>query len=218
MTSCLVGRRSRRAFEAIVVGMLVAGTAPALPGQASVEVGPSVGYYRPLGHFAHGDYFDTRLPSTPQDLSALAYGGTAVIRFTRRLGLEVDGTVVPDARSSRVFTNPGGFGGNRVFAATITIASAEMLLELKSSNGRRLWVGAGPGFIHHGGDSYDGYGTPSEVAGVAAVGGDIALAKHVHASASLSALVYRLRLSDPRVIGSGVQEDGLVRLGLVLKP
>ncbi|MGH7618558.1 MAG: hypothetical protein ACREPM_15165, partial [Gemmatimonadaceae bacterium] len=109
-------------------------------------------------------------------------------------------------------------GAGRASPATVTVASAQLLFDVASDKAYRVWVGAGPGAVRHGGPAYTDFGSPVAAAIAASVGADVTLPAHLHAGAGVSALMYRLQLPDSDLVGSGMQQDLLLHLGLTWRP
>src|SRR5262249_13908518 len=82
-----------------------------------------------------------------------------------------------------------------------------------------VWLNAGPGFVHHSGDSYRQFGSPMSLA--AAFGTTITapIAAHWQLVADATALFYAFHVSMPwNIIGPNVehgsQRDAMLHLGL----
>jgi hypothetical protein len=188
-----------------------------LGAQVTFDVGPLVGYYRPLGHFDPATVFETDLPDTPSGLSGLAWGGAARLAFAHRLGIEAELSVTNS--SVREVATPGGPRGPT--GAQVVIATALGQLDLsRDPAGYHAWLGVGPAFVRHGGDAYAPHGSPTSVGG--ALGGGISypLRGHLRIEANATAVFYSFDVPMPAQIlapGSlehGFQKDALVQLGL----
>ena len=47
----------------------------------TLEIGPSVGFYRPFAQFDPASYFSSDLPEHPSDLEGIAWGGDVRVSF-----------------------------------------------------------------------------------------------------------------------------------------
>ena len=190
--------------------------------QTTVSVGPSFGYYRPLGSFdlAKASVFSTALPETPSELRGFATGGVAQVTFGRRLGVEARLSVANSSvREVNTPAGPMGPTGARVVAASL-LGQYEVSPTLESY---RLWLSAGPGVVRHGGDAYARYGSPTSIAGAFGVGLRLPLPMHFRFAADATTLVYPFDVevptiimdwSNPYTLQRGRQVDALVHLGL----
>lgn len=209
--STSVGRR-----VGIVLPLLVATAAPACA-QRGIELGPLAGYYRPLGHFAPSSIEGGGLPNTPQDLAGPLFGLDARTWLNERLGVELQGAL---RSASFVLVNPG-FGGSFSVSDNVQMATAQFLVRT-SGNGRRFWIGAGPGVVRHAGDGYSQYGSPTNLAGAVSAGVEASLGHHLAVSVGVNTLVYEINIpTPPDVRGTndplerGLQTDALLHLGLM---
>jgi hypothetical protein len=186
--------------------------------QVSVEVGPLLGYYRPLGSFEDASVYSTALPRTPQDLSGHAWGGEARVWFGKRVGTELHTSV---ARSTipQVNTPAGPRGPTPAQVTTLTV---QALLTVTGAPARdQIWISAGMGAIRHGGSAYDRYSAPTDLGPIVGAGARFGLTRQLHATVGFSTLVYmfdlpmppELRL-NPGSLERGRQVDLLVHLGV----
>lgn len=201
----------------LVLGVLFAGSQP-IRAQVRFDVAPLIGYYRPLGAFDDASVYSTRLPATPQDLSGFAWGGAAHLWFGGHLGAEFQ--VVDASSTIASVITPGG--PTPPTSAHVLMASAQALYVLSgSAEAPRLWVGAGPGIVHHGGDAYAPYDSPTEVAATVSLGSAIPITSHLHATLGVDMLFYTFDLplppplqQNPGSLEHGAQSDALVHVGV----
>jgi len=193
-----------------------------LAAQPAVDLGPLVGYYRPLGHFDPASVYVTSLPGSPSALSGVAWGGAARVALGRRFGAEgqlsVAGSTLPSAATPAGETPPT--------SARVLVLTAQAQYDVSPAPQRfRLWVGAGPGLVRHGGDAYAPYGTPVSLAGALGAAADVPLGARVRAAAGVDALLYAFDVAMPPALrgnpGSlqhGFRHDALVHVGLRWRP
>jgi Outer membrane protein beta-barrel domain len=200
----------------IVLSLLAATGAPACA-QRGVELGPLVGYYRPMGDFAPSSVHGGGLPNTPQDLAGVLFGLDARTWLNERLGVEVQGAL---SSASIVMNNPG-FGGSFSISDNVQMATAQLLART-SGNGHRFWIGAGPGVVRHAGDGYSQYGSPTNLAGAVSAGVEASLGRHLALTVGVNTLVYEMNIPTPADVRGtndplerGLQTDALLHLGLM---
>ena len=200
---------------AIPAGLLLLLLLPAAPaaGQARLELGALAGAYAPLGSFDDGAYSTTGLPQDPADLAGLALGAAGRGWFGPRFGVQLAGMLAP----SRVGGGaaPGGPQPGR--AARVFSASAQLLVRLSPSAApARVWLGAGPGLVRHGGEAYAPYGHPTRMAAVVSVGAALPVARRLDLQAGLTTLAYRFSLRDRNgtQLEHGGQIDALLQGGV----
>lgn len=208
--------RSSRWFvlSSLVVAPIV-GSAVPLHAQVSFDIGPLVAYYRPLGDFDPVSIQSTALPNAPSDLSALAWGGEAHLTFGRRWGagaqVSFTQSTVPQVIAPG---GPRGPTGAQVIAAAV---QAEYDVS-PAPEKYRLWFGAGPGLVRHGGDAYERYGSPTDIAGVVGIGLTIPIAAHLRFAVGATTLLYSLDVKEgganPLSLEHGFQTDALVHVGV----
>ncbi|HEY4101198.1 MAG TPA: hypothetical protein VGM20_10005 [Gemmatimonadales bacterium] len=191
--------------------------AQSLHAQVSVTLAPTIGYYRPLGHFDAASVYATDLPLTPQGLSGTAIGGAAKAWFGHRFGAEIMASV---ARS----TVPSIFspeGPTPTTPAQVEMIVAQGMVTVAGNrSGNHLWVSAGPALIRHGGDAYSRYGSSAQPAGAVGAGAQLNVSRHLLATLDLSALMYTFDLPlpqslrlNPGQLQHGNQTDALIQFG-----
>jgi hypothetical protein len=222
MITFFVRRRIERAQIRIVTALILCAV-PGLPcaGQVFIDVGPLIGYYRPTGRFDAQSIYSTALPNSPEALAGRAWGGEATAHFHGRFGLRAEGAISSTAVGA--VTTPGGPRGPT--SSSIEVGSLQAQYSFVADRDRRFWIGAGPGFVHRGGDAYADAGSPTQLAAAAGLGGDAAVAKHLRIAAGMSALMYTLNIPlpanlalNPGKLESGQQTDLLFHAGLVWAP
>ncbi len=212
----------------LAVLLAVATSAAPLSAQSTLEIGPLVGYYRPTGTFGRMGVYSTSLPSSPADLSGVAWGAEVRWWLGRRLGLEVQGTVT--SSTVRPVDVPLVAGPvavpipeEPITPSRVRVSTAWALLLLNLGAERyRAWVDAGPGVVRHGGTAYGLYGSPTEAAGVVGLGGSVPLSAHLSATAAATATLYDFHVTMPAqpeavypmYLQEGFQTDVLLRFGL----
>lgn len=206
--------------------LLVVVSAPSLAAQTSLDVGPLIGDYQPLGHFHGPPNYVTPLPLSPQQLAGAAWGAEARLWLGPRLGLEIDG-MVTSRRVGGAVPPEGGFPMLR--ARVLAIAAEGVLSAAPAGAHYRLWVSAGPGMVRHDGAAYTtcghmypGCGPTTSLAGVTGVGTALPLVAGLSAvaRATMDWYGYDVHMRDPSAIPPetesqrGVQADLLLRVGL----
>ena len=190
--------------------------------QTSLDVGPLAGYYRPLGHFAPASVYSTSLPSSPGDLSGGAWGGTAHLVFGRRLGVAAQAAVAKSTIPSVVTPE----GPSHPTGAQVLVASAQAQYDVSPDPRRyRIWLGAGPAVVRHGGDAYHAYGSPTSAAGALGVGLTAPIGAHLRLAAGATTRLYSLTVKmppelrgNPGSLEHGFQTDALLHLGVAWVP
>jgi hypothetical protein len=199
------------------LALLAGFAAPAL-GQISADVGPLVGYYRPLGHFDPTSVYATSLPSNPSQLRGVAWGAEGQLSFGARLGLE--GRFAVANSTLPAVNTPAGIGGGK--NARVSVATLQARYDVSPAPERvGVWLSAGPAFIQHGGDAYRTYGSPRSVGGAAGVGIALPVTSTLHIIAGATAVRYSfdvpmpadMRL-NPGSLQHGMQTDAVIHLGV----
>jgi hypothetical protein len=186
--------------------------------QTTIDVGPLLGYYRPLGDFAASSVYSTSLPSVPSDLRAVTRGGAVHISFGRRLAVEGQLSVANS-------TVPGGntpAGPSGPTEAQELVATLQGQYDVSPAPERlHLWLGVGPGLIRHGGDAYAKYGSPVSMGGALGVGIAVPIRFHLQLAAGATMLRYPFDVKmppelqgNPGSLQHGVQTDALIHLGV----
>lgn len=195
------------------------GVARPLAAQVSVELGPVVGYYHPLGHFGPASVYATDLPTTPQELSGTAWGGQARVWIGSHFGNGAQASVASSTVEQGCTPGPGGCLPSR--SARVLAVSARVLYDLSPKpRTYRVWVGVGPVLVRHGGTSYAPYGPPTDFGTSLGAGADVRLIGGLRVSAGVNTLFYTLYLPMPAdlqlnggALEYGPQTDMLLELG-----
>lgn len=188
----------------------------ATSGQSSIEIGPLVALYRPVGHYEHtAAFFRVGTPDSPRDNGATAYGGEARVWVNHSFALQLQG-VTSTADHPTVFT-PGA--GPISSSTHVTSATAQVVYAVSPAVTRsRFWVSAGGGAIRHAGSSYEPYGSPTHAVGALGIGSTIALLHGLGASIGVNSLFYRWDLANSNgPYQRGMQTDLLAHAGLTLR-
>ena len=186
--------------------------------QATIEAGPVLGYYRPVGSFEPAPVHSTSLPGEPQDLSGPAWGGEARIWFGGRVGAQLRITSATSEHESVI--TPAG--PTTPAEWRVTEGAAQVLIGVVSRPGAyRVWLSAGPGFVRHSGEAFEEAGSQLDVAGVVGVGGSIPLSSAISATAGFTASFYSYDVAMPsdlqengESLQKGSQQDELFHIGL----
>jgi hypothetical protein len=160
---------------------LAVGSRPVTP-QATIEVGPSLGYYSPWRSENATDG-----PNTPGDFFGRAVGGQITAWSAGRVGLRADAMVASKERDNTI-PNPGGWEGP--MDGHITMASLLVTYDVAPSNARSLWIAAGPGFVHHGGEAFKRSGYPTSASVVLGLGSTLPLGNALRVTFGASAFLY----------------------------
>lgn len=209
--SALLRRGGRLALLAAIASPTVS------PAQASVEVGPLVGYYAPVGSFGTGTSSSTAMPNNPIDLAGLARGADLRVWFNRRFGLEIEGEVATSRFGGGLFT-PGDFVTTPKEAQVVT-TSVQALV--RPAPGVPLSCSVGVGVVHRGGTAYQGFAGQgylglTSVGGTLGLGYDVRFGRFFKATAGLDALLYPLDVHDSldQRYETGFQTDLLATLSI----
>lgn len=201
----------------MVVAPVVVVAAP-LRAQLTFDAGPTLGYYRPTGHFEAASVHLTSLPLRPADLSGPAWGGEARLWLDRRIGVQLQAATA-SSTIGEVLTPGGVSPPTRARVLTVTVQG---LWNLSPAPERyRFWLGAGTGLVRHGGDAYADHGSPIDVAGVLGVGAAAHVVSRLRVTGGVSALLYTFDLemppdlrSNPGSLQRGFQRDVQLHFGL----
>jgi hypothetical protein len=193
----------------LILGGLMHGSADA---QIRLDVGPFLAYYAPLGTFQPVDG-GSNLPSHPSDLSAVALGGHVIVWPAQRFGVQLQTASASTEALGGGITPDGYFPGQ---SADVVTASAEVLFNLFNPRRKdRLWVGAGPGLVEHGGALYAGVSAPTQLATAAEVGAAISVGRNLDLDLGLTTYFYKMLASAyGNTLEHGPQVDPLFRVGL----
>lgn len=172
---------SRQFVSSVAAGIAVAACARSVHAQATIEVGPSLGYYSP---WRSGPVTDG--PNTPGSFFGRAVGGQIMAWSAGRLGVRTDAMFAWKQRNT--VPNPGGWEGP--LAGHITIASLLAVYDVSPSRPRSLWIAAGPGFVHHGGAAFERSGYPTSPSAVFGVGSTLPIGNALRFSFGASAFLY----------------------------
>jgi hypothetical protein len=202
-----------RVFSSLAIAVFltpsVVGVATA---QVRFEVGPVLGYYRPLGSFWPTATYAVTLPRRPSDKSGPALGARGRVWLSSRGGVELQ---VAQAWSTtpQVFTPAGPHGPKSVRVLTV---ATQGLYEVLSVEPFHLWLSAGGGLVRHGGSSYAAYDSPTRLAGTLGLGSGLRLHGGLSAELGLTDSFYFLdvRTDDGTSVQRGLQVDPVVHVGL----
>ena len=215
----------RLGARAVAVAVLAFGAFP-LRAQASIELAPSVGYYRPTANFGKTQETATWLPAKPSDLSGIALGVDARLWFHNRVGVQLQLSV---AYSTIHFDDStpaqtGAQGSSSPFhslGAQVQIVTAQVVSNLASPEQHyRVWVSGGPAVVHHGGDAYSFDPTFTSTADVGAAlgfGADIPLGNRLRTTFGVESLLYSLHVDnsdDKHSLERGFQTDLMLHAGV----
>ena len=214
MAASAMSHRAWLVLLTVVPGVLAPEPAAA---QASVEIGPLVALFAPVGRH---DVFSAAVPAAASDTRGLAWGAEGRFWLTPRFAIELQGAV----RNSR-------FGGGLYppcmccvpcspsppNTATVVAAAAQAVYR-PGPAGIPFWLSAGVGMERRGGQAYadavGGVSTP--FAGVLGLGCDLHFGRRVTASLGATSLLYHLDTRDTsgQPVERGFQADVLVHVGL----
>jgi len=200
--------RSRFAVP-LFLTLATAGTSRA---QVQVELGPVLGYYRPVGSFQSTSATAVTLPARPRDKAGAALGAAGRVWLGHRFGLEVQ---VASARSSVPASVPPG-GSVGPTPVRVLIGSAQGTWILASGPGTRFWVGAGAGIVRHGGAAYASYESTTDVAGTFGLGTSLRIHGPVRLVAGVTTFLYSfdVQSNGGPTLQHGFQVDLLAHLSL----
>jgi hypothetical protein len=137
-----------------------------LRAQLLLQPGVILGYYTPSGsqHSADG-------PNIPANFGGPMLGAEISLWTRYRIGFRASGSrIVIDHTET---TNPGGF--TPLEGGDVVISSLLATFDLSPQRNRAVWLGVGPGLVHHGGDAFASSGSPTETASVVGLGTQIPL-------------------------------------------
>ena len=199
------------------IGILSAvASATAIPtaaiAQTSVEVGPLVALYAPVGTFNSNAGHSTALPSKPSDLGGVAWGALGRLWLTPKLGVQLRGAAA-SSRFEGGMCCPGGFVTSPTRATVVTVTAEA--LHRPAPTILPLWFSAGLGIVRHGGPAYAPYGAPSPLAGVLGFGFDVHIGSHLTAALGVTELFYSLDFKGNGITFEyGPQTDVLAHVAL----
>jgi len=167
----------------------------AASGQVSLELGPLVAAYAPLGAFGPYDATSTAYPTRPGDLAGVAWGAEGRVWFNSRVGVQVQGAVATSRFGGGVFL-PNGFTTSPSEAQVVTVTAQVVYRPLA---GRLpLLLTAGAGVVSHQGDAYSwptvqGLSAPAVALGL---GFELPISRRLAATFGVTALLYSLDVHD----------------------
>ncbi len=200
-----------RSLLLVVVPALTA-SAP-LQAQRGVDANALLGYYRPTGSFDPTLGYSAGLPTTPAQLQGAFKGGEVRVWLGRHWGLQA---LVGFARSTIAGPSAPAPGGAMLppRRALVGAYTVETLYNLaRAPRGVRVWLGAGPALVKHGGLVYAGYG-PTSLGGALGAGASVRLGPGFRALAGAGALLYPFTVeTSPRllVLTAGPVQKGFRR-------
>jgi hypothetical protein len=188
-------------------------TAGASQAQVQVELGPVLGYYRPVGSFQSTSATAVSLPARPRDKAGAALGAAGRVWLGHRFGLEMQ---VASARSSVPASVPPG-GPVGPTPVRVLILSAQGTWALTTGPETHFWVGAGAGIVRHGGAAYAPYESPTDVAGTFGLGTSVRVHGPVRLVVGVTTFLYSLSVESSAgpTLQHGFQVDPLAHLSLV---
>ena len=152
--------------------------------QALLQPGLFLGYYSPRGA-QHADDG----PNTPANFGGPAVGGEFSLWTRNRLGLRASGSLV--VVNHTAVENPGGFTPQ--LSGDVFVGSLLAAVDLSPQRDRAVWLGIGPGVVHHGGDAFASSDSPTEQAAVLGLGTQLPLGKSWSLGLSAAAHIYEYR-------------------------
>ncbi|MES1259659.1 MAG: hypothetical protein ABUL71_03620, partial [Gemmatimonadota bacterium] len=201
---------------------LLALLAPAsLRAQVTVELGPLVGVYAPIGSFGPYDATSIAFPQSPSELTAFAWGGEARLWINRRIGVQLQGAVAKRSVGGGVNT-PAGWTSTPK-DAQIVLASAQLVY--RPSPAGPVTLSAGIGTVRRSGDAF--YVSPQQqvtgfnpMGGTVGAGYDVDLGHRLVASLGVTAYLYSLDMHDRfgQKWEQGFQVDLLPHLTMAWRP
>ena len=197
------------------------GFAVPLYAQSTFELIPFVAYYRPTGSFGPTVETATWLPTTPSDLSAIAWGVEARSWGGGRLGISLKAALATSTMNRQVPPPVGSVavaGSTDRIAAQILVVTVQAQYDLSPRVGDyHAWIGAGPALVRHGGDVYAAFGPAVDYGGALGVGMDFRVSRQLRATLGAESLLYQLcvvNASSGNTVERGFQIDLLLRAGL----
>jgi hypothetical protein len=149
----------RRCLALLPVVMLIP---QSLPAQLLLQPGLFLGYYAPRG----AQYSDDG-PNTPANFGGPAIGAECSVWTRNRFGLRASGSLVVTNHTAT--ENPGGF--TPLLSGDVFLGSLLAAIDLSPQHDRTVWLGVGPGLVHHGGDAFASSNSPTETAAVLGLAG-----------------------------------------------
>lgn len=210
LSFAMVGRFVADSFSPRLIGTLLLVALPMPVLAQSIELGPSIGYYRPLRGFDPAAFTASDLPTRPNELSGVAWGVEMAAAFRNRMGIEAGFSTTPSTLPA--FGNPG-FGAVSRTEERVNVVSLEAQYDVVPRQGpSQLRVSAGPTMIQHRGDGYSRYGSPSSWGGAMGLEFVHGVMRQLEFTARLHGVIYAFNLSSPPQ--HGTQFDALASVGL----
>lgn len=198
------------------IATLTAALASQSAAQIRVEVGATLGHYKPFGSFAPASVSMVSLPHAPSALAGTALGGQFRVWVAPRFAIQLAGSTATSSVGGG--STPNGYAP--AVSARVSMATAEVLYQLTGRDHRaRIWLEAGGAVVRHGGDAYKPFGFPVNRGGVAGIGSAIRLAGPLSVELGLTTIVYRMNMhgtaaTDLRVLERETQVDARFHTGL----
>src|SRR5262245_37173329 len=92
------------------------------------------------------------------------------------------------SKQRNTLPNPGGWQGP--MDAQITMASLLATYDVAPTHPRSLWIAAGPGLVHHGGEAFERSGHPTNASFVLGLGSTLPLGNALRFTVGASAFLY----------------------------
>jgi hypothetical protein len=190
---------------------------PALARQAHaqlrLEVGPTLGHYRPVGSFDSTEVTSVTLPARPRDAAGTALGIESRL-WRGRVGF---GLLFARARSEVPPALPPG-GPLGPTSVRVSFFAAQVALEVTGSSRTRFWIGGGAGAVRHGGEAYSRFDSMTDLAGTLTGGASIVIYGPLRIGVTLTTFLYSFEVGDSAAgtLQRGFQIDPLGNLGVIL--
>ena len=200
--------RLQQLFRFALMVALVAAVPWTVAAQTTIEVGPLLAVYAPVGAFATPDLYSTNLPTAPSDLGGVAWGGEGRLWFAPRLGVQVQGAVSASHLVGGGMTPIGLLPPKDAHVVTVT---AQVLFRPLPKI-LPAWLSAGVGFVRRGGHAYAGLSALTSLAVALGAGFDLHVAGPLTASFGLTTLLYSLSVQFQPGPGSTIERGFQVDL------
>lgn len=187
---------------------LVLGTLPTSLLAQTISLGPSLGYYRPLGRFRATNVLSTDLPTVPSGLAGLAWGGELGIALQQRVRIQAAFSTI--ASTLPTLINPG-FATAINTHERVNVVTLEAQYALISGHAiSQLLVGVGPTFVQHRGEGYARHGAPRSFGAAGGVEFVRGVTHALQLAADLGTAIYSMNVPNPPQ--HGTQFDALLTL------
>jgi hypothetical protein len=217
MEDCMFASRVNRVVAIVAILVPVASSA-----QMSLEVGPMVAAYVPVGSYQHdAPYWRVGTPESPRENRGTAWGVEARLWLTPRYGVELQSAVT--AVTHGAFVVPSGAAPFTTESRVFTVSAQALCNVASASRTTKLWLSAGGGVVHFGGSTYAPYGSSTRPAASLGVGSSLRLFGAARASVGADAALYDFELLDAwGCLGAvsylhGLQADLLLHAGVALR-